>query len=120
MAFRQKWARTGFADIAFAPLNATRRPLSVAPSGASASSCHPSVTAHGRLVQPNTAQGSRGVHEYAVEDFGITAGASMTGFRFYTDHFDVTPPCPHRGAGRARSFHEKRNERRRRLRGLLR
>ena len=34
-------------------------------------------------------QGSHGVHEYALEDFGITAGSVRDVFGFYTDHFAV-------------------------------
>ena len=97
MAFRQKVGEDRFADIAFAPLNAD--PAATVGSAFRRLGLELSPEASQRMGDWSAehAQGSRGVHEYAVEDFGITAGAVHDSFRFYTDHFDVDTSVPPTG-----------------------
>jgi hypothetical protein len=89
MAFRQRVGESRFADISFAALNADP----VASVGRAyrhfGLDLSPEAARRMGAWSAENAQGSRGVHEYAVEDFGITADAVRASFRFYTDHFDV-------------------------------
>jgi hypothetical protein len=94
MAFRQRVGESRFADIAFAPLNAD--PVASVGHAYEHFGLDLSPEAAGRMRtwSEENARGSRGVHEYALEDFGITADAVRDSFRFYTDHFDVDTTAP--------------------------
>jgi hypothetical protein len=89
MAFREKVGEGRFADIAFAPLNAD--PVTAVGDAYRRLGLELSDEAARRIGAWSTEnpQGSHGRHEYALDDFGITADEVRATFRFYTDHFAV-------------------------------
>jgi len=94
MVFRDKVGEDRFADIAFAPLNAD--PVTTVATAYGQLGLELSDEGARRMAAWSTqnAQGSRGVHDYALDDFAITADLVHDRFRFYTDHFGVDTDGP--------------------------
>ncbi len=95
MAFRDTVGEDRFADIAFAPLNAD--PVAAVGDAYGRLGLELSDEAARRIGAWSTEnpQGSHGVHEYALDDFGITPDGVRHAFGFYSDRFAV-PRGPHR------------------------
>jgi len=89
IAFREKVGEGRFADIAFAPLNAD--PVAAVGDAYRRLGLDLSDEAARRIAAWSTEnpQGAHGVHEYALDDFGITPGEVRSTFRFYTERFGV-------------------------------
>jgi Sulfotransferase family len=89
MAFREKVGEHRFADISFAPLNTD----AVATVGDAYGRLGLELSDEGarRMDRWSTEnpRGSRGVHDYSLEQFGISTGLVHERFRFYTDRFGV-------------------------------
>jgi hypothetical protein len=89
VAFRDKGGEHRFADVSFATLNAD--PLSTIGGAYEKLGLNLSDEAARRMQAWSTEnrQGSHGVHEYALADFGIATDVVRESFRFYTDRFAV-------------------------------
>jgi hypothetical protein len=94
MAFREKVGESRFADIAFGPLNAD--PVSTVTDAYGRLGLEMSDEAARRMGAWSTEnpQGSHGVHDYTMDDFGLTTDSVHDSFRFYTDRFAVETSGP--------------------------
>jgi hypothetical protein len=89
MAFRHQVGEHRFADISFSSLNADPvGTVTGAYDGFGLQLSHEGARTMGAWAGEN-AQGSQGVHAYALEDFGLTAAAVGDAFAFYTERFGV-------------------------------
>jgi len=100
MAFREKVGEQRFADVEFASLNSDPVATVGQAYGRLGLDLSDEAASRMRAWSAENPQGSHGVHEYALEDFGITAGAVRAAFGFYTGPFAVDTSDP--GAGRPR------------------
>ncbi len=100
MAFREKVGEQRFADVDFASLNSDPVATVGQAYGRLGLDLSDEAASRMRAWSTENPQGSHGVHEYALEDFGITAGAVRDAFGFYTEPFAVDTSDP--GAGRPR------------------
>jgi hypothetical protein len=100
IAFRQRVGEERFADVDFAPLKAD--PVAAVGGAYDRLGLDLSDEAASRMRawSAENPQGSHGVHDYGLEDFGLTAAAVRDTFAFYTDRFAVDATGP--GAGRHR------------------
>jgi hypothetical protein len=94
MAFRGKVGEQRFADVSFPSLNAD--PVSTVGAAYEQLGLELSDDGARHMTAWSTEnrQGSHGVHEYALEDFGITTDAVRDGFRFYTERFAAETGAP--------------------------
>jgi hypothetical protein len=92
MAFRHRVGEERFADVAFASLNAD--PVGTVGDAYGRLGLELSDDAASRMAAwaAENPQGSHGVHEYALADFGLSADAVGDTFRSYTERFAVDPP----------------------------
>jgi hypothetical protein len=94
MRFRQTVGEDRFADVSFSSLNAD--PLSTIGAAYDRLGLELSDEAARRMREWSTEnrQGAHGVHDYALEDFGIATDAVRDQFRFYTERFaaETAPP----------------------------
>ena len=90
-----------FADVAFDALNAD--PVATIGAAYDQLGLELSDDAARRMGAWSTEnrQGAHGVHDYALEDFGIATDAVREAFRFYTDRFGGETGSP-TGSGRGR------------------
>ena len=88
-AFRHKVGEKRFADISFAPLNAD--PVSTVAEAYGRLGLELSDEAARRMGgwSRENPQGSHGVHDYALEDFGLTRAQVHETFAFYIERFGV-------------------------------
>jgi hypothetical protein len=89
MAFREKAGERRFADVTFAALNAD--PLAAVGDAYERLGLELSGEAARRMRawSAENPQGSHGVHDYALEDFGLTAAMVRTTYRRYTERFGI-------------------------------
>jgi len=88
-AFREKVGEARFADISFSPLNTD--PIATVAEAYGKLGLELSDEAARRMGawSAENPQGSHGVHDYALDDFGLTGDAVHETFRFYTERFGV-------------------------------
>jgi hypothetical protein len=98
MAFRDSVGEDRFADISFSSLNAD--PVTTVTNAYGHLGLDLSDEAARRMTtwSSDNTQGTHGRHDYALEDFGLSADAVDDSFRFYTDRF-----ADHVDAGERRS-----------------
>ena len=89
MEFRRRVGEERFADVAFAALQAD--PVGAVAAAYDRLGLGLSEEAAKRMGawSAENAKGSHGVHDYALDDFGLTASGVHDRFSFYTDRFDV-------------------------------
>jgi hypothetical protein len=87
MDFRSRMGESRFADISFPTLNA--HPVGTVTDAYGRLGLELSTEGARRMEawSAENPQGSHGVHDYALEDFGLTTEVVGDRFRFYTDHF---------------------------------
>ncbi|HVC69228.1 MAG TPA: sulfotransferase [Acidimicrobiales bacterium] len=87
ISFRDRVGEHRFADISFASLNADPLPTVAAAYDRLGLTLSDGAARRMRDWATENHKGAHGVHEYALEDFGIGTDAVRQRFRFYTERF---------------------------------